>query len=751
MSTVSDCRIFSTLFLAMLLSSQTHAAGHAAGMEALDDVMLSGISAADGIEISAGSTGSVTVSQMKWVTDGNTAAGTQFNCTGGVTNRHACTLINNVAITGVSTPLKVTSQFDVGAASLTGAPGVNLNIAWDPLKLVIGGPTISTPTNPGYAANSFGSTAILSTGSLQLAGLGGNGLLSSGGNTSYFNLTSLGDVIYRQGGPGSAELSFGNFSLGGRFTNGAAAGQGVGFGNFGVTNEGLVINAPFGVLDLFFDLMFKANPVDFDTTGREAMILFGWQGGLKNIDIRVKPGGIGYGTYASTTNHPSGISYTYLDANGAGGTPVSEGLRINAQWDFDTDTKWIIGQAGGNRTQIHLYDYVSMGSSPSPQFRFPLAFDVLQNGIGPGGVAGSSGLCWGGGFTAGTPNAAGCGAQGGTFIATGPAAGESAVAVMMRDAWVHAYSTKIDVRDPVASFNSTFNWSILYTFGKLDLDVFLSPEGPAAATVGARTDVTLTIQSPGFWAAANSPIKATRDAAGANWATNTHFLLADTGVTTGPGCSVAAPCRYGVGLLNADLLWDVRDMYIRVMPNGAGTATPNIPGGLWLQASSGARYHFRGLLGGGNLANLARSQLSQAFLLDLNLDTSNFLFALSPGTVVGGDAPIRFDGLLDFNSNAYLKISEVSSPAASFRINNISGRIGWQNGQILVQSGATTPDGLPRLVISNDLLFGTSASFGGAAGAPLVASDVGFGGETFGKIALPAGQWHSSIALKIPL
>jgi len=64
-----------------------------------------------------------------------------------------------------------------------------------------------------------------------------------------------------------------------------------------------------------------------------------------------------------------------------------------------------------------------------------------------------------------------------------------------------------------------------------------------------KADITLAIQSPGFWNRANSSDPVTRAAARANWATNSHFMVADTAV----GGNTAL--QYGVGFVNADLLW----------------------------------------------------------------------------------------------------------------------------------------------------------------------------------------------------
>jgi hypothetical protein len=377
----------------------------------------------------------------------------------------------------------------------------------------------------------------------------------------------------------------------------------------------------------------------------------------------------------------------------------------------------------------------------------PITLDVLQNGVGP------AGLCFGGGFTSGSPVQGSCTAAGGTWVGNGLGAGEAAFAVMIRDGRLHAYNQQIEVRDPASANPVTvYDWSLLYTFGKLDADILLTPEGrnPGAAVttnaIGLRADVTLAAQSPGYWQKANSASAATRATAGTGWATNTHFMLADTkvGGVTGQ--------QYGVGIVNADLLWVVRDMYFRVL--AGDSAYPLIPAGLWMQTDTGASYRFRGLLGGGNLQDL--SAPTGVALIDLNLATSRFIFALNPTAPVAGDAPIGFNGLLDFDGTAYLSLGEISNPSAAFRLYDVVGRVGWKNGSVNLVSGQNTADGLPKLAIANELLFGSSANFTdpGAAvptggGAALVGK-AGFGSENFGRIALPAGTWHSDVSIKIP-
>lgn len=726
------------LFAAWLMAPAT-----APAMLALNDDSLSNAHAQDGANLDLENSATTTMTQLKWVTDSGAAA---FGaCTGGVANQHACTLVNNLSLAGSGGPLHINAQLDVGASALSaGNKGLNLTATWDPFLLTLGGLTIHTPTID-YSTRSIGTIGILSQGSLRFMGF--NGVFNTAGG-ALLDFQSSGDLFLRSGGAGSPELSFGNFAFNNRFTNGAAGGQQAAPGTVAIDTNGLLITSPFADTDLLFDVAFKASPTNFDTTGRQSITLFGWTGGLVNPTFRVSPGGIGYGSYSTTANNLSGANLTYYDHTGTnGGGARTEGLNLSASWDFDSDFSWVIGQAGGNRTQVRFSNWRRLGTSPSPMLSMPVTFDVLQNNVGP------AGLCFGGGFTAGAPVQASCTAAGGSWVDTNVIFGKAALATQIRDGHLWAYNQSVEVFDPTSILPySAYRWSLLYTFGKLDADILMYPEGriegiPMGITsTGLKADITLMAQSPGYWNQANGNAAARAalytTGAGTRWATNTHFMLADTAV----GGNTAV--QYGVGIVNADLIWRARDMYFRIT-DGDDDYT-RLPAGLWMQTDTAAQYRFRGLFGGGNLLSMGTP--SAIGLFDLNLQTSRFIFVLHPVDPVAGDAPVGFSGLLDLDGTSYFSLAEVSSPSSYFRIYNTSGRVGWANGRVSLLSGQNnSPTNLPQLTISNDLLFGRSADFcvSGCAGAPLVGS-IGFGNEYFGRVALPGGQWNSAITIKIP-
>lgn len=483
-----------------------------AGMQSLDDGALSAVSAQSGIELNLDSPVPLNLNKVNWVTDSGAAA---YNaCTGGIANQHACTAFSNIQVYGSPGPLKANLQMDVGTTAANGGnTAMGVQFAWDPTWVTVGGTTIVTPT-VNYSANSMGALGLYSTGHINITNR--DGIFNGGGIYGTLDFETAGDVIVRQGIAGTPELSLGNFSFMTRSTTGFAGGHLPSYARIALDANGVYVNAPNTYTELLFDVMYKFSPVNFDRTGRESVTLFGWTGGLNNPTFRVGPGGYAYGTYSSTgQNILNATNWTFSN-----GGAKSEGLTVSAGWDFDTDAKWIIGQAGGNRTQVHFFDFQPMGGSlfAQPSLYVPVTLDVIQNGTGP------MGLCLGGGFTSGVPVQASCTGAGGTWVPSGVPVGKAALAALLRDVHLWAYSTKVQVIDPTsANPLSTFDWGLIYTYGKLDADIFFYPEGrgtgitPTATASGIKADITLTAQSPGFWARANSSSAATRALAGSNW------------------------------------------------------------------------------------------------------------------------------------------------------------------------------------------------------------------------------------------
>lgn len=659
----------------------------ASGLVALDEQELGSINGRDGLAVDLSSLAGINADRLVWETDRNNAV--PESCSGG-SSEHGCTVLEGLSLTGIGGPLQAGATLDVGGNGSTAALAIGLN--WQNSRSQLDRLTfVSDDWNPDALGRSFGAFAFDSVGHLNMSNT--EGPLNSAGVAS-LDFLSNGDLFYRQGNAGSAELSLKELELMLAFS----AGQ------IGADNSGLFIAAPSADMAVGFDLAFKASPTDFDRNGRDAIMQLDWRGSLENMR---------------------------LSLNG-GGAFGSEGMTLKAEWDFASDFAWTIGEASGDRNRAELFDWRRLGNATGPMLSMPVTFDLVKPGM-------PLGLCLGGGGS-GNLAAGPCAAAGGDFISS--AVSRSALAAMIRDGRLHAFNQKTRFRagSGGSAIDKTFDWALIYTLGKLDADIFLSPEGrgdgltPSATNIGLRTDITLLAQSPGFWQAANSSDPLVRAGAGANWATNTHFLLGDTNVG-GSGR------QFGVGIVNADLLWLTRDFHIRLATGDS--AYPELPAGLWLQTDNRAQYRFRGILGGADLDDM--SQVTALGLMDLDINTDRFIFVFSPGSAVSGSFPARFDGLLDLD-NASLSFAEVSNPQSAFRISGISGRVAWQDGSIGL---ASVGDGA-ALNISNRLLFGRSASFGGAVGGEPLIGTVSFGNENFGRLVLPAGQWKSDITMRIP-
>ena len=684
----------------------------AIAMTPLDDSGLADIRGQDGLTVNLESTDAIQAQQLNWITDsGNAPAGA---CSGGVTDQHACTQLNGLTLQGDGNPLSAQLQLDVGRDG--GVPLLALQYDWQPSFFTLDGMTLETGTNPAYAGHSLGQVGLYSQGNLTLIN---QGLISTNGQHANLDFSMTGDWIYRQGGAGSAEMSIGNLIIQNRFTNGSAGGHAPATGIIGIDSNGLLLEADHTYTALEFDLMYKAAPTNFDRTGRQPLIYGAWIGGLKDASVRVSAGGLGYG-YDGTA--PNG-NWDYAGIN----TPRSEGLTIQTQWDYDTDFQLRLGHADGDRTRMELVNWRRLGNGSGPMFALDAILDVVQNSTGP------AGLCFGGGFSSGQPDSGLCTSAGGVFHPTRVAAGESAFAVLLRNGHLHAYSEQLTVTNPNSGWSDSYDWGVVLTLGKLDADILAYPQGPSG-NVGLRTDATVMVQSPGFWDAANSADPLVRAAAADNWQTHSHFLFANT------ASDVA------VGLLNNDLLWEAWDLYLTL--GDTDPAFPDLASGIMLRTDTLSHYQVRGLLGAGSLSDLGGTTANVA-LWDFNLSADQFRFVLYPATA-DGLATLGFEGYMNLDGNAYLSLAEVSSPQSAFRLSNVSGSIGWRNGNVLLKSGDQNSDGLASLTIANELLLGQSADFGQSGGGTPLVGQVSFGDQQYGRIAMPGGTWHSEIIAKVP-
>lgn len=740
-------------------------------MSPLADDEMSSFVGQDGISINIEPGAQISADEIEWRMDA-------------VTPQSAALLIQDLEASLQTGPGFTGAGFEVDVGSDGSEAYMVVRGSWSGLQAKIGalGHSYHRDTAPLVGGEpdrtqdrSVGMFGIESTGSLTMGGKGG--LLSYGNPAdpataqSIFDLTSQGEVFYRQStGVGAPEISFGQLDFGFRFTDGAGN---PGVGRFGIFNDRLTIAGDNLDFDLNFDLFFAPSTVtDFDKASRLPMIVFGWEGGIRNAEISIGAGGIGLGVSVDASIPAVFPGLQYFNYKGQYG-PRSEGLNIDAQWDFSDDFRFILGQASGDRIRVDFFDWRRMGAGTPGEAAYDLRIPLILDAIGPG--AGPGGLCFGGSQpTSGSLTSASCGVVGGQFYNIPPK--NNALAVVIREGGLHAYNTQALVNDVDAFSNPVvdrFNWSLLYTFGKIDANLYFYPDGGFDAVTnkyaGAlRSDVLLTIQSPGYWRAAQANFDSARDPgidpdARSRWATNTHFMIADTDINkvalglNPTQAQLDSREAFGIGILNADLFWRVDDFVISLVGNTpAPTADTNSSDfyrsdsnfpGLWLQTDNLARYQFRGLFGGGNLNDL--SEPARIALIDVNIVTDEFIFVLGPPREPGAEY-VAFDALLNFTGGdpldifdgSYLTLAEPSQASAFFGLTNVDGRIAWQDGRVQLSGNQTTASGRPELTIANQLLIGSSA-FGGD---PLRA-DINLGMERLGSIVIPSAHISSSISL----
>lgn len=735
----------------VVLAALTLVSPAALALTQMSESEMSSVSGQDGITVQIeASDGSINAEEVRWSNDTPTETpGNAFS-------------MRDVSLAAPGDyPVTVTA--DVGSNS--GVPVLALNAIWDELGFAVGAEgNVSDrgmrlrDSGGGLSPQSGGQIGFFSSGGLTVVNEGG--IFNSSSTNAQFDLsfstpTEPGDFIIRHGDAGSPEFSFGNANLSLSTvdcqTNDCT---------LGIDNNGPYLSADLVNLDLNFDLMFNnastttlQDPDDqfagYDrgrfgaATERQGLIKFGWSGQLSNFNMSAENGSI------------------------AG----SEGLRIDTSFDYESDFSLTLGKAGVNRARAvfngfeRLYD--RSGTEPTePEFSLPLTVDVVPGGTDLGNI------CFGG-ATATT-----CGA--GEEEVSLSMENRTGLAGTIRDAHMRAYNTTVDLDDPADGSFETFNWSLGYTFGGMDSNIVLYPGFDSnqddvidgSDSTGLTADVVLSVNSPGFWneiqnqgTYANPGGDSARDS---YWATNTHFFIGDTNTAVDVSGDGNPGDAFGFGLMNSDLIWRADGMSLRVASNSdtafeslaasnADIPSGGIPfgdynddgdytdggGGFWLQSSSGIRYQFRGVLGGGDLEDdLSFNSLAKIAVTDVRLDTDRFVFALTPPPQGGADA-IGFEALFDFNSNTYLSLAEPSDPNAEARIDISGGRIMWRNGKVEIASAVQNPDNRASLTIANDLQIGSTA----AGGDPL-RGDLTFAGEPLGEAVIPSGQFYSNIQLK---
>lgn len=625
--------VFSLIPLVILAATPA-----ARAMEAMSESDMSEVTGRDGLYV-AFSSQTVTADTIRLDVDSDNAVLAASN---------AYVDFDGVTLTGIGldgtgpgAAFTVATEMDVGANGAD--PYLALESTWSRMRFQVD--AVHHENQPG---NSIGSFAFDSSGTINLAN---QGIINTNSNDATFRV-DINDGIwwYRQSGN---EFVWDNMNID------------IGFdgGTISANNTGVTLSAPRFDWNVLFDVGFRESPgTAFQTAGALPILRYGWAGGLTDFELRIGGGGVWYGG----------------DLNNR-----SEGLNLSIRNNFDTDFAWIIGDAGGNATQLQFTDWVNLPGAAYALEIPNLTLDVINAVQGPGAI---------------------------NYLGTNYniAPEDNALAVIMRDVSFLAYNTRVTLIDNPFPTRD-YGWSLIYTLGDLDANLYLYPGGASSAE-GLKFDALIALQSPGAW---NE---------------NSHFLIADS------------DSGVGIGFVNTDFLVSIDDAYVELVADGGNGTCGNC--GLRLNATtptSDFRWRLQALFGGGTINDLSDPVKLADLSLDFHADTLDLLF--SPPE--SGDTAIRFEWQARLLNDSFISLAEPSRPDVDFRLGQIRGDIAARNGVIDLRSGNETADNQPRLVFEQDLQFGITAGT-----APLRIDNLALGSNTIGSLAIPGGQWRGVFALK---
>lgn len=698
----------------------------AVAMESIDDGALADVSGQSGIDL-----------YVRSNAIGNSGTSVLVNIDDGTANEagllQSALQLTSIGNQGAATTTPFVAHTQIDVASVGGQPALALQSDWTRMRASHNLNVVDAAGTP--ASNGFGTMVMDTTGSFRLTGV--NGLLNGGASNSarQLHLTigspqvgvatpgSYGQIYYRQGGAGSPELVLDKIYLDLGLTPGTGGSFGFcdpgaagGCGSFGTGRNGFYLNAPHLDFNASWAVNYRGTPTGSFTTANNdsgGLAYWGWTGGFNNAELLVSAGGIWTPTPGYDPQQPSGRS---------------QGLNVAFHGDYDSNFAWLVGQAGG-RSLLRFGNWTKLTGATYALNAPNVTLDVINASQGPGG------LCWGASAygTASGPCSSTTFTRSSGKVVTGqflnlpPSATSLALAV--RQFSLQAYSSNVQVLDDMnnngvftdtvggIAETQTYPWGLIYTFGTLDGNVYLYPGNAAGTGNGMAADIMLMSQS--FANGSNKLLG------------NTNFMISDS--DTG----------MGIGLFQSNLLFAARKMYTNLLPGGLQMSTND------------ARLAIQGRFGGGSVPNLTQVNVISDW--DINLEFSrleSLLYAASSNgypylgfetrmTLVNSSTSIASPDA----DGSYFALAEPSRPDVEFRVANLTGDLETKNGKLFLISAADTvnaPDQVRRLQIAQDIYIGSSVSGGGN---PLI-GEVKFSGASLGRIAIPSGQWYSSMTLK---
>lgn len=778
---VSGLRSFaraSTLVSAILLAPQVQA------LQSLDDTDLSAVSGQDGLSaiINIPATG-MSISSVA----------TCMDAVGGGCADLSGTDSDKITATGISlSRIGVNGAADSGAwdtsltldAGLSASNNASLGIKadWGRVRMAMDSLTL------GASASSLGNVVFDASGSSELSaakGLFHNALAEARLKLHLIN----GSLFMRnQKVAGDAELGLNKLDLLWDMTGDTSASS---KGIVGIDSKGLVISGSKVDFNLAFDMLYDSVAlaaseltITPDYSSDKPVLRVALNGGLTSTQLRMGGGG----SWLATSLSGSGTNQKYLRPNDPlnpanTGVVVSQGINFGLHTNLDTSFTSTVGFLDPGKTDTQTAASLTFGSWSSlpnttqtdaaqPALTtysvdFPLlVLDVIKTSArGPGG------LCWGANWEGPSASCSGTG-HAGQYLEVAPEA--DAMALLVRDGFLRAYSTTATFVDTNGASGSSLGWNLLATLGNIDGNIFLYSDARGGANHGIKMDVLLMSQTFDQF---DSDADSNKVEQGANWGYGTHFMW-------GNGSNA-------IGLMNSSFLFAADNLYVNFLKSGArptvsGAALADTrPAGISIgdsnvlaasaEVASPVRIALNSRLGMGKLSTPATAAYINTPVnladIKLNLEFDRFNLMISPGTTsaktgLGFEATMRFANLNtatfadDISGSAtdpgtYFSWVEPDAANASLRFTDIRGWVAARAGRVEIISdsvdlSANTP---AQVSIESTLLIGKSVS--NVAGDVLRVNRVELGQPSaafgnLGAVVIPGGQFYSRIAISAP-
>ncbi|MCG8394352.1 MAG: hypothetical protein MI745_14835, partial [Pseudomonadales bacterium] len=428
-------------------------------LETLSDQEMGKVSGQDGVTISlqVPENQTITAEQIRWELDtGEADAGSNSLANqiiiGGTEVDNSQFTLQSIGANGATATEALDFALAIDAfTNSVDRPGLALDATWNRMRMQMDDLTV---TNTG---RSFGTMALDSAGRFAIVGDGG---LFNHDNNQARLILNVGNVDASDPSPSNwvindpGDLFF-------RMTDGGAEAilHNFGFlfdmhqGIVGIDEDGFVLQSAGRTdFNLTFDLYANATGQDFqfipyvDANTSIPMLLFGWRGGLENVDLRLRPEG------------------TWLDSGAH-----TQGLTTSLKFDLASDFQFVIGEAGDDRSYLEFANPVSLTAADgSALSRNDVEFGYLTLDTVSAGHDAVPNICYGGGNPYGGAASACSTSTGGVLPVQSidlPAS-DTGLALVARDWGLHAYASKVQYRDGVTSANAIDDgWALIYTLG----------------------------------------------------------------------------------------------------------------------------------------------------------------------------------------------------------------------------------------------------------------------------------------------